>query len=92
VSTSEYVEAGELISTTTDLYTDENGRTWHIMRRAGGGVCLYNTLPDVGVHFVMWDSYDNQPPSARTREILWELEQMQEAINTLLNKAAAVAG
>jgi hypothetical protein len=41
-----------------NLFTDGDGRTWHVTKREGGTVSLYYTVPGIGVHSVMWDSAD----------------------------------
>ena len=44
----------------TKLFTDAQGRSWHILQREGGSVCLYYTLEWEPVHFVNWDSLDGK--------------------------------
>ena len=51
-------------------FTDRQMRTWHVMEREGGSICIYYTKPANAGHFVVWDSLDANPSgltSASTR-------------------------
>ena len=63
---------------------DWRGYAWHILVRAGGSVSLYGTRPELGGHAVLYDTLDNQPPSAVARELIAELSDIAEGINILL--------
>lgn len=41
------------------MYTDRQGRTWHIMERDGGSICVYYTIPGAVAHFVVYDTLDS---------------------------------
>lgn len=40
------------------MYTDKNGRTWHIMERDDGSICVYYTRSNYPAHFVVYDTDD----------------------------------
>ena len=44
------------------MYTDKQNRTWHIMERDDGSICIYYTYSDLPCHFVVYDTDD---PSER---------------------------
>ena len=38
------------------LYTDRQGRTWHIMERESGSISIYYTVQTDSCHWVVWES------------------------------------
>jgi len=71
-------------SACTDLYTDERGRSWHMIQREGGSISFYHTIPRVDIHFVMYDTLDNEPPSVAVQVELEKLTRLRAAIDALL--------
>lgn len=78
----EIVDGSKVFS---DIYTDEQDRTWHICCRDGGSVSLFATHPSISSgHYVVWDSLDKQPPDEAAQFVIIELLDMAEGINLLL--------
>ena len=75
----------------TDLHTDADGYTWHILQREGGSVCLYATLPHQTCHFVAFDTYDGKAPSATAQGVMAQLYETRGAIGLLLEATARLA-
>ena len=57
-------------TTTAQLFTDEHGRTLHLLWRAGGSLCLYYLRPGAHCHFVLYDTLDNRPPTPDEQALL----------------------
>lgn len=71
----------------TDLYTDTDGYTWHICHRSGGSLSLYATRPFDGIHYVVYDTLDGNPPGKRAQAILEHLDETAQVIGILLEAA-----
>ena len=58
--------------------TDSQGRTWHVMERDDGSICVYYTLPDTAVHFVVYDSLNEPLPHREDVRTLVRRSVMEE--------------
>jgi hypothetical protein len=67
----------------SNLFIDAEGITWNFLIRAGGSVSLYGTQPGEGVHHVVYDSLDGNPPNLRTRRIVHHLNEVADGIKWL---------
>lgn len=74
-----------------NLFTDDEGNAWNIIRRAGGSISLYATRAGDSVHYVIFDSLDGEPPSEAAQGIISRLREMAEGI-ALLNASIAREG
>lgn len=72
----------------TEVYTDEHGYAYHILQREGGSVSFSASRKGESVVYVIYDSLDNEPPTAAAQVHLARLAKMGEAIKALLSKVS----
>lgn len=67
----------------TDLFTDEKGVTWNILRRDDGSISLYGTMPGESCHLIIYDSLDHRTPSVSAFEVISRLRHIARGIGLL---------
>jgi hypothetical protein len=79
----EIVDGSKVFS---DIYRDEQDRTWNALQRSDGSVSVYATSPYVpGLHQVAWDSLDKQPMDAQAQEVVSKALALRDELAQRLN-------
>lgn len=68
------------------LHTDQDGHTWHVMVRKSGNMCLYSTKPDAPIHYILYDTADNTPPSPAAVAMLDRLGAIASILLALVGR------
>ncbi len=85
----EQVDGSQVFS---ELWTDEEGRTWNFLIRSDGSVSLYYTVPDYFGHLVVWDSAWNERPSQMAQVALMKLAELRAGIGKLQSEVQFMKG
>ena len=74
----------------SDLFVDEEGRTWNFLIREGGSVSVYATAPWIPGHGVAWDSLDGKGLNPLAVEVVKQLTSLEAGLAQLRTELKTV--